>query len=112
MCKVVMLAGALVSCLLVVPSAKAGGMVLSDGLITSVTNTSGNGSHFSVGISGGAGVCAGRTLRFSQSSAGNEEVFKRAYAAALTAISAGLLVDVYSYKSLTCTSPSWIRIKD
>ncbi len=112
MWKAVIAIGLLLSFLFVVPSAKARGRVLTGGRITAVTNTTGNTSVFTIKTIGGTGICANKGIKFSQSSGKNEEVFKRAYAAALTAISAGLLVDVYTYGTLNCTTPSWIRIKD
>ncbi len=95
--------------LLLAPIAESG-LIVRDGQVTMLSNTSSNTHRFLVRIGGGTGVCADRVLRFDESNAGDPDVFKRGFAIALTAMATGLPVDVWSYGPDDCTSPAYIQI--
>ena len=109
--KAIILAIVLLSVWVTAPAAKAG-FILHDGRVSLVSNTSGNTKRFTVLINGGTGVCAGAYLSFREENAGDRDVFKRAFAIALTALATGKTVDVYSYGADDCISPSFIMIKN
>jgi hypothetical protein len=87
-----------------------GGYVVTGATITHVTNTSGNAAAFSITVSGGTGSCAGSTITFLQTAAPDADTFKRAYVAALMALSVGLHVTVYNYTDTTCNLASYIDV--
>ncbi len=99
------------SFLVVVPTAEAV-LIVEDGQVTMVSNTSSNIARFHVRIGGGTGVCADRVLIFDERNAGNPEIFKRGFAVALTALATGLPVDVWTYGPGDCVSAAGIWIGD
>ena len=110
MTKAIVLVGVVLSFLLIASSANAD-FIVQGGQVVSVSNTTGNTSQFRVGIAGGTGVCADTTLVFNEARAGNKDIFKRGFAVALTALSTGRMVRVWSYEGDSCFSPAYIEIR-
>ncbi len=111
MTKYVVLVGLVYFALFLVPSANAG-LLVQDGQVTMVSNTTGNQSQYKVDVVGGTGLCADTTLIFNEARAGDHEVFKRGFAVALTALATRLPVTVYSYDDDNCYSSAYIHIRD
>jgi hypothetical protein len=95
-----------------VDSAKAGYLV-QEAKVTRVANTSSNQAMFVVWVVGGTGTCAmtaGRWIAFPLSSAVDADVHKRAWSAALLALSSGMNVTIYNYANDDCYGASYIEI--
>ena len=102
------------SFLCVVPDAGADGFVVQNGRVDQVSNTRGNVDNFVVHVSGGIGLCADSWLTFKRVNMGNDEVLRRAFALALTALATGYRVDVWSYKAnanVNCETSAYIVVK-
>ncbi|WP_444894448.1 DUF5992 family protein [Microbulbifer sp. TRSA001] len=93
----------------------SGGYIAQSVEITAVANTAANGMSFTVKTANGNGLCNGESITFPLSVAGNagnnEEIHSRAYAAALTALTTGKKVSIYSYEdSSVCNRAAFIEI--
>jgi len=86
------------------------GELVTDAVITSVGNTSGNGPSFFVIVSGGSGLCTNQFIWFPESAAGDANVFNRAYKSALLALSTGMHVKIHNYSDNTCAKASYIQV--
>jgi hypothetical protein len=92
------------------PVFAAGGYIVKQATITSVTNTSNNQSVFTVKVSGGTGTCTNTGIVFQLSDAGDASVLNRAYAAALLALSTGMPVNIFNYVDTTCDHAAFIEV--
>jgi hypothetical protein len=88
----------------------AGAYIVQGATITNIMSTNGNGDAFAIITSGGSGSCANTEVYFPQSAAPDADTFKRAYAAALTAITTGMRVSIYNYTDSTCLTASYVQI--
>jgi hypothetical protein len=90
------------------------GYLVSDATVTHVANTAGNTpALFVVQVSGGTGPCAnGATIwiTFPLSAAADADAYKRAYAAAMTALVTGMRVSIYNYANDNCDGASYIDL--
>jgi len=86
--------------------------LVENGKVTAVTNTTGNDEQFAIRISGGTGLCnTGVWVVFKLVNAGSEKIYDRAYAAALTALLAGSVVNIYDYHDTdNCSHAESIQI--
>jgi hypothetical protein len=90
--------------------ASAGDLVLS-GRVVRIANTGNNQDVFSIEVAGGTqNLCSGVWINFPVGAAANPDTHKRAYATALTALTAGLLVRVYNYQGNSCDQASYIEL--
>jgi Family of unknown function (DUF5992) len=90
-------------------SAVAGDLALNARVVR-VANTGNNSTVFSVAVSGGSlNLCSG-WITFPVSAAPDADTHKRAYAAALLALSSGMLVRVHNYSSDSCEGASYIDL--
>jgi hypothetical protein len=81
------------------------------GTLTGVTSTASNQPAFSVRVSGGStNLCSGQWIQFSQADAPDADTFKRAYAAALVALTAGTPVSIYNYIDTTCVRAGYLQL--
>jgi hypothetical protein len=91
-------------------SASAGTLV-SGGRITKIGNTrSSLDPSFIVFVEGGAGPCANNWLYFYPSGSSNAEIQKRAYAAALLALSTNATVTIEAASTDSCLDAYYIGI--
>ena len=97
-----------VACL--VASIANAGQLVDNALITEIANTSSNQDQFSVKVSGGGGLCANRHIHFP-ASATQDAIYKRAYAAALSAMATKTKVKIHNYASDDCDGASYILLK-
>ena len=93
----------------------SGGYIAQNVELTSVANTAANGASFTVKTANGSGPCSGQSITFRLSDAGNnghdEGIHNRAYSTALTALTAGKVVSIYSYAdSSVCNRAAYIQI--
>ena len=110
MSKAIVLVGVVLSLLLIASSANAD-FIVQNGQVVRLSNTTGNTSQYKVGIAGGTGVCADTTIIINEARAGDKDIFKRGFALALTALSTGLTVRVWSYEGDDCFSAAYIEIE-
>ena len=90
----------------------AGSYLVTDGTIDGIANTSNNQASFAVRVSGGSNnLCDGTYIVFPEADSPNKESHARAYATALTALTAGLPVRVYSYIDSSCGRAAYIEIR-
>lgn len=86
--------------------------LVKDGMITGIASTSNNQAVFAIRVSGGTdNICEGTYISFPEVDAANKEAHARAYATALTALTAGLPVRIYNYVDSTCEHASYIEIR-
>jgi hypothetical protein len=82
--------------------------------VTKVSNTNSNDQSFVVTFTGGTGPCTSGTgstfVIFPLSAAPDADTHKRAYAAALLALTTGMRVTLYNYTSDSCTGASYIEV--
>lgn len=78
--------------------------------ITSVGAVHNNEDKFYVKVTGGTGPCANSSIFFPVAAFPSQEAQGRAYAAALTALSAEHTVEIYSYIDSTCNNANFILI--
>jgi hypothetical protein len=82
-----------------------------DAKITRVANTSSNNSSFSVLVTGGTGPCTnGGWISFPVSIAPDPDTHKRAYAAALLALTTGMSLRIHIYTNDDCHAATYIEI--
>lgn len=99
----------IILCSGVTGTALAGEIVVGAQLIR-ITNTSSNTNAFSIMVSGGTlNLCGSSWINFP-ASATDAESYKRAYAAALVALTTGAPIRVYNYQSNTCETASYIEL--
>jgi hypothetical protein len=97
-------------CMMVENPAVAGDLVVG-GRIIRITNTGANMPVFSIEVSGGStNLCGSGWITFPVSAAPDADTHKRAYAAALLALSTGLSVRVHNYQGSDCNSASYIEL--
>lgn len=88
----------------------AGDLVVG-GTVVKVTNTSNNASVFAIQVSGGtSNSCTGGWVTFSLAAAADADAHKRAYAAALLALTTGLPVRVHNYQGNDCGTAAYIEV--
>lgn len=88
----------------------AAGDVVLGGRIVEVANTNGS-PGFNVRVSGGSlNLCGSGWIVFPASAAPDAESHKRAYAAALVALTTGALVRLHNYQGNTCDTVSFIQL--
>lgn len=98
--------------LLVCESAQAGYIVVG-ATVTHVSSTNGNNQAFQVQVAGGTGPCANATgswVIFPLSAAADADAHKRAYAAALLALTTGMRVTFVNYSNDSCNGASYVDI--
>lgn len=98
-------------CMGTATSAVAGDLVMG-GRIVRIANTGNNLDVFSIEVSGGSlNLCGSGWITFPVSASPNSaDIHKRAYAAALTALTTGMTVRVYNYHNNSCDSASYIEL--
>ena len=97
-------------CMAAVTPAKAGDLVIG-GRVVRVANTGNNASVFSVWVDGGSqNLCGSGWITFPASAVTDPEIHKRAYAAALLALTTGMPVRVYNYQGDSCDAASYIEL--
>jgi hypothetical protein len=95
----------------------AGEYIVARAKIIEIMNTASNQAQFGVVIEGGTGSCAGNnnTILFPRYAAGNNEIYKRAYATAIAAYSMNSYVTIYTYDdsdlSMLCKRAAYIRLE-
>ncbi|MBM0105754.1 hypothetical protein JM946_13515 [Steroidobacter sp. S1-65] len=88
------------------------GDLVIGGRVVRVANTGNNASVFSVEIAGGSpNLCANGWITFPVSASSDPEIHKRAYAAALLALTTGMPVRVHNYHSNSCDAASYIEVE-
>jgi hypothetical protein len=91
-------------------TADAADLVL-DARVTAVTNTSSNLQNFAIKVSGGSlNVCGSGWINFPLGAGADADTHKRAFALALTAMTAGLRVRVHNYHGNDCGNASYIEL--
>jgi hypothetical protein len=71
----------------------------------------GNQTKFAVAVSGGTGPCTGGVwITFPASAAPDLEAHKRAYSAALVALTTAMKVTNYNYNDNNCAGASYIEV--
>jgi hypothetical protein len=89
----------------------AGSYIVTSATITAVISTSGNTAAFVVETQGGTRTCTGGIqITFNQSDSPDADTFKRAYAAALVALTTGIHVTIYNYQASTCGHASYLQL--
>lgn len=97
-------------CMAAAMTAEPGDLV-TGGRVVRVANTGNNSSVFSVEVAGGSqNLCANGWITFPVSAASDPEIHKRAYAAALVALTTGMPVRVHNYHSNSCDAASYIEL--
>lgn len=97
-------------CMAAAMPAQSGDLVVG-GRVVRVANTSNNLSMFSVQVAGGSpNLCGSGWITFPVSAASDPEIHKRAYAAALVALTTGMPVRVHNYHSNNCDTASYIEL--
>ena len=91
------------------PSMFAADLVV-DAEIVSIMNTGSNQAKFVVRTAGGTGVCANSNIVFPAAAAANQDIYNRAYAAALMAYALGSKVRIHNYQDNACTGAAYIRL--
>ena len=87
----------------------AGDLVIG-GTITKVANTSDNGTSFSILVTGGTSSLCSSWITFPLSAAADADTHKRAYAAALLALSTATPVRVHNYLGNNCNTASYLEV--
>ena len=88
------------------------GYLVKGGTVTEVVNTSNNGTTFSIKVTGGTNnLCEGGWIGFPVANAADPDTHKRAYSTVLTALTAGLKVDIYNYSDNGCGEASYVGVK-
>jgi hypothetical protein len=81
------------------------------GRVVRLSNTGNNSTLFSIEVAGGStNLCGSSWIHFPASAAGDAEIHKRAYAAALVALTTGMPVRVYNYQSNSCDAAAYIEL--
>jgi hypothetical protein len=97
-------------CLAATGSAVAGDLV-TGGRVVRIANTGNNLNVFSVEVAGGSqNLCSNVWITFPATAAPDADTYKRAYAAALVALTTGVLVRVYNYQNNSCDAASYIEL--
>lgn len=98
-------------------SLAAAGWIATNVEIDAVTNTRVNGQNFQITVSAGDGsnVCEGSDIWFPLSDAGtsgnDKDILERAFSIALTALTTGKKVSIYTYDDNTsCGRAAYIKI--
>ena len=91
------------------------GYIASDVEIIAVAHTGANAKTFTLRTANGTGICSGQNITFPLSAAGNsgndEAIHNRAFSVALTALSIGSRVSIFSYEDSTvCNRAAYIEI--
>ncbi|WP_444933509.1 DUF5992 family protein [Microbulbifer sp. JTAC008] len=93
------------------------GWIATDVEVTAVTNTNSNGQSFSVVVTDGDGnyPCEDTTIGFPLGAAGkeggDEGIHNRAFSLAITALTAGKRVSIYSYSDNSiCSGAAHIKL--
>lgn len=108
--KEMILAATLTSFMAAAGPAAAGDLVLG-GRIVRIANTGNNSPVFSIEVSGGSlNLCGTGWITFPASVAADPDTHKRAYAAALVAMTTGMTVRVHNYQSNSCDTASYIEL--
>ncbi|MEZ8822883.1 DUF5992 family protein [Vibrio amylolyticus] len=91
---------------------EAGGLV-QNATVVSVENTKNlDVDSFVVNVSGGTGICANSLVFFPAAATGShQEIYRRAFSIALTALSTGMKVDIHSFSDDTCDNATWLKVK-
>lgn len=100
------------ACTLFGANAQAG-YIATGATITHVSSTNGNTASFQVQVAGGTGPCTSATgtwVIFTLSAAPDADTFKRAYAAALLALTTGMSVIIVNYSSDNCAGASYLDV--
>ncbi|GAB5386996.1 MAG: hypothetical protein Alis3KO_41190 [Aliiglaciecola sp.] len=87
-----------------------GTYIVKNAVITSIANTSGNSEKFTIWVEGGSGSCANSIIVFPRTAASSDEIYSRAYSAALTAFTSGKKIWVHNYEGDQCNNASYIRL--
>ncbi len=91
-------------------SAQAGDLVFG-GRLVGLTNTTSNSSIFAIKVTGGSlNLCSTTWISFPVSAAADADTHKRAYAAALTALTTGMPVRIHNYASDSCGAAQYIEL--
>jgi hypothetical protein len=86
------------------------GYIVTGAKIIKIANTANNQDYFSVLISGGTGPCATMWVAFPQSAAATQKILDRAFALAMSAMTAGYVVSIYNYQSDSCDKAAYIEV--
>ena len=100
------------ACALFAANAQAG-YIATGARVTHVSSTNGNTASFQVMVAGGTGPCtseSGTWVVFPLSAAPDADTHKRAYAAALLALTTGMPVILFNYSSDSCTGASYVDV--
>lgn len=103
---------ALAACGLCSANAQAG-YIATGATIIRVSSTNGNTASFQVMVAGGTGPCtseSGTWVVFPLSAAPDADTHKRAYAAALLALTTGMPVVLYNYANDDCVGASYVDV--
>lgn len=87
------------------------GYIVTNATITNVANIDSSQDKFVIKTNGGTGACANSYIAFPITSSFNQKTMDRAFALAVTAMTAGYTVDVYNYSDDSCTGASFIEIR-
>lgn len=91
-----------------------GQYIVSSAKISKIGNTSGNGESFWVVAVDGQGPCISTNLQtniyFTDTAAGTQAIYERAYAMALAATMSGARVNIYNYVDSQCDKAAGIEI--
>lgn len=88
----------------------AAGDLVMEARVAKITNTGSNGNTFGIKVSGGSlNLCGTGWISFP-ASATDADSHKRAYAAALLALSTGVPVRVHNYQNNDCDTASYIEL--
>jgi hypothetical protein len=96
---------------IVVTTAANAGPIVTGAKVTKVLNTRGpHDASFIVWTEGGTGPCANSYIYFYPTGGSNPEMQKRAYSAALIAMTTGLRVDIESHPDNNCQNAYFINV--
>jgi hypothetical protein len=87
--------------------------IVQDATIIRVSSTNGNTASFQVMVAGGTGPCtslSGTWVVFPVAAAPHADTHKRAYAAALLALTTGMRVVLYNYTDDNCVLASYVDV--
>lgn len=85
--------------------------IATNASVLKVRNTASNTNTFEIVLEEGSTICNGQVIAFPHTKAASPEVHSRGYALALTALTTGMKIRVYSYTEVApCRNAAYIEL--
>ena len=98
-------------CIFIDKEAFAGGYLVTNATVVSVSNSANNIEAFSILTTGStSGPCGTSSIFFYPAKAGSQGIYERAYKQAMVALVTGKKIHVWNYSGLNCDGASYIQL--